>query len=119
MSCKRSRSCDQRPLLAIAVQAAQLLELDLLLELGERAAQVAADLRRGDLLGQPAEDPRARHAVLEAELDPGALAGALAQPPTAALVDAGHRVPGQVAVLVPLDDLDQAADLGRADPHQR
>ena len=43
---------------------------------------------------------------------------ALAQPPAAALVDAGDRRPGQVALRPELDGLDQPADLGRADPHQ-
>src|SRR3954452_6709777 len=104
---------------ALRGQAPELLVLDLALELRERPAQVPADRRRGDLLGQPAEDPRAGHAVLEAELDAGAVGGPLAQPPARALVDAGDRVPRDVGELVPLDDLDAAADLRRADVHQR
>jgi hypothetical protein len=37
----------------------------------------------------------------------------IAQAPAPALVDAGDARPGQLAIKHPLDDLDQAADLGR------
>src|SRR3954467_9567008 len=104
---------------ALRGQAPELLVLDLALELREQPAQVSPDRRRGNLPAQPAEDPRAGHAVLEAELDAGAVGGSLAQPPARALVDAGDGGPRDVGELVPLDALDAAADLRRADVHQR
>ena len=42
----------------------------------------------------------------------------LPQPPAAPLVHAGHRAPGHVALRLPLDDLDQAADVGGTHPDQ-
>ena len=63
------------------------------------------------------QSPEPGDAVLEPQLDARG-AAALADPPAAALVDAGHGVPGEVALRLELDDLDQAADLGRADPQQ-
>ena len=99
--------------------AAQPLVLDLALELLQRAAQVPAHRGRRDLLGDPAQDPGAGDAVGQAQLDVGVVVGARAQPPAPALVDAGDRRPREVAALVPFDDLDQAADLGRADAHER
>ena len=74
-------------------------------------------VRAARLLGDPAPEPRARDAVLEPQLDARG-AAALADPPAAALVDPGHRGPGEVARRLELDDLDQAADLGRADAQQ-
>jgi len=49
-------------------------------------------LCRREPLGEKAQDPRSGDAVLQAQLDPGAPAGPLAQPPAPALVQAGHRV---------------------------
>ena len=57
-------------------------------------------------------------AVAEPELDVGAAGADLAQPPAAALVQAGDARPRHVARLVELDDLDETADLGRPDAHQ-
>src|SRR3954463_2866177 len=73
---------------------------------------------RGDLLGDPAEEARARDAIAEPELGVRAVRADLAQAPAPALVQAGHARPGHVAGLVELDHLDQAADLGRPDAHQ-
>src|ERR671935_232655 len=42
----------------------------------------------------------------------------VAQPPASALVDAGDRAPRHVSLGLPLDDLDQSADVGRPDPDQ-
>jgi hypothetical protein len=92
--------------------------LDRSLELRQRPVDVAAHDRGGELLRQPAPDPRARDAELDAQLDPSGTVRAAPDAPAAALVDAHDRVPGEVALGLELDDLDQAADLGRADPHQ-
>ena len=98
---------------------AQLLVLDLALELLQRAAQVAADGGRGDVLGEPAAEAGAGDAVAQAQLDVGAAEVALAQAPAAALVDAGDASSRRGrARLVVLDDLDEPADLGRADAHE-
>src|SRR4051794_29369534 len=85
--------------------AARALVLDRALELRERAPHVAAHDRARELLGQPGPDAAAGDAVLEAQLHAGAAELAVAQPPAAALVDAGDRRPGQVALLVELHDL--------------
>src|SRR5262249_35996670 len=88
-------------------------------ELVQGGPQGAGEGRGGALPAPPAEDARAGHAVGEAQLDARLVVALRAQPPASALVHAGDRAPGQVARLVPLDDLDEAADLGRADTHQR
>src|SRR5688572_23123614 len=72
---------------------------------------------RDSLRHQPAE-PATGDAVVEAEGHPGAPRGELAEAPASPLVDPGDRAPGEVAWRVPLDDLDQAANLCRADPEQ-
>src|SRR4051812_12271914 len=76
---------------------ALLLVLDRALELLERALDVAAHDRAGELLRQPGPNPAARDAELQPQLDARAVAP-LAQPPASALVDAGDRVPGQIAL---------------------
>jgi hypothetical protein len=92
--------------------------LDRPLELLQRPVGVAPHDRRRELLRQPAPDARAGDAELEAQLDSRRAVLAAPEAPAAALVDARDRVPGEVALGLELDDLDQAADLGRADPHQ-
>jgi len=52
---------------------ARLLVLDEALELAQGAAQALAHDRRRDLLGEPADDARARAGGGEAQLDVGAL----------------------------------------------
>jgi hypothetical protein len=87
--------------------AAQLLVLDLPCELAQAAPEVAAHGRRGELLGEPAEDARPATPYCKPQLDVRAALAPRAQPPAAALVDAGDRRPGQVALGRELDDLDQ------------
>src|SRR4051812_8157178 len=94
------------------------LLLDRALELAQRPLDVPAHDRARELLGQPGPDPAAGHAVLQPQLDPRAPALARPQAPAPALVHAGDGRPGQVALRLELDDLDQLADLRRADPHQ-
>src|SRR5262245_45617723 len=79
---------------------------------------MAGDGRRRDLLGDPAEEARAGDAVAEAELGVRAVGADLAQAPAPALVEARDARPGHIAGLLVLDDLDQPADLRRADAHQ-
>ena len=81
-----------RPSRRAAARRRRLLVLDLALELLQRSAQVPAHGRRGDLLGDPAEDARRRprrrlrrSSTCVWSLGPGA------QPPAPALVDAGDR----------------------------
>ena len=116
------RASSRRARLARARRAAapaQLLVLDLALELLQRAAQVAADRAGGDALGEPAEDARARDAVREAQLDPRA-----APPPRSRRRQRPRwsmpvtDVQARSRSARELDDLDQAADLGRADAQQ-
>src|SRR5204863_7539731 len=97
---------------------AELLVLDLALELVEGAAHVAAHRRGGDELGDEPGDPGAGDAVGEAELDLRAPVAQLAKPPASPLIEPRHRRPCHIAGLVELHDLDQPADLGGADPEQ-
>src|SRR4051794_17062434 len=73
--------------------------------------------RRKALRDQPG-DAAAGDAVGVVELDTGAVLANLAQPPASSLVDAGDRVERHVSGRLPLDDLDQAADVGGADADQ-
>ena len=54
--------------------------------------------RAGELLGQPRPDPAARRRRTAAAARPACSSRAVAQPPAPALVDAGDRRPGQVAL---------------------
>jgi hypothetical protein len=94
----------------------ELLLLDEPVKLPQGLVHVPAHGGCRDPLGQPAAQARAGHDVGEAELDAPPAAGSLAQPPPAAVVETGDRRPGEVARLVELDDLDQSAELGCADP---
>ena len=73
--CRGAGGGDPRPALggaharaaALGGRGAQLLVLDLALELLQRAPQVSAHGRGGDLLGEPAREARARDAVGQAQ----------------------------------------------------
>src|SRR3954451_690732 len=92
------------------------LVLDRALELRQGPSHVPAHDRRRELLRDPAPEAAGR-AELDPQLDPrGAIKST--HPPAAPLVDAGDRVPRQVALGRELDDLDQPTHLGRPDPHQ-
>src|SRR4051794_25387844 len=97
---------------------AQLLVLHLALQLLQRAPQVAAELRRGEELCDPSRYSGAGYAVGEAQLDRGPPVRQLAKAPAATLVHAGDRAPRHVALLLPLDELVQTADLRGANADQ-
>ena len=66
-----------------------LFVLDGALELLQRAVDVRVHDRRGEQLREPAEDPAAGDAVLHPQFHARAAVAGWAQPPAAALVDAG------------------------------
>ena len=78
-------------------RAAQLLVLDRRLSCCSERRRWPRTVGAATLLGDPAEEARARDAVGEPELDVGAVRPALAQAPAAALVDAGDAGPRHVA----------------------
>ena len=88
--------------------------LDLCLEILKGLLEVGRHHRFRDLLGDRAEHPSGG-VVGEPQRHARARVVGLAQAPAQALVDAGDAGPGQVGGLVELDDLDQAAHVGR--PH--
>src|SRR3954469_15039274 len=100
-----------------ALATLRAVALDVALQVLEGVVDVAPDHRRGQLIGDPAEEAAGR-VVAQAEHHAGAVRAVLAEPPAPTLVDAHHARPGHVARLFELDDLDQATHLGRADAHQ-
>src|SRR4051812_46381524 len=96
----------------------QLLVLHLALQLLECSPQMPAELGGREELGDPSRNARARDAIREAQLNARATVRQLAEAPAAALVHAHHRAPCHVPFFLPLDDLDQTANLGGADADQ-
>ena len=121
-STRRWRRARPRPRRGAAARRgglAQLLVLDLALELLQRAAQVPATVGAATLLGQPAAaSPRRRRRRR------GAARRACGRPARSRRRQRPRwsmpvtEVQASSRRLVVLDDLDEAADLGRADAHE-
>src|SRR5207247_7620089 len=78
--------------------------------------QVAPHERRRHPVGHQREHA-ARRLVAQTEVYLGLAVLLLAQPPPPALVEPLDAGPGEVSRRIPLDDLDEAADVRRADLH--
>ena len=88
--------------------------LDLRLEIVKGALQIARHHRFRHLVRHHPEHPTGG-VVGQTQCDACTRVVGLPQPPAQPLVDPGDARPGEVGRLVELDDLDQAADLGRPD----
>src|SRR5437588_9372750 len=91
------------------------LFLDQLLECDERAPEVASHHWCGQSVSENPEETTGRR-IAEAQRDLGASRASLAKSPSASVIYARDVRPGQIALLVELDHLDEATNLRR--PHQ-
>ena len=108
--------CRKALALFLAHLFANLLILELEGQILKRFLERGRHHGRADAVGHAAEQASGR-VPGQPQRDLRAPVVRLAQPPAHAVVDPRDAGPRHVGVLVALDDLDQAADVGRPDPH--